>query len=151
MNTRKEEFANLCHEQWSSWMNYLFSQCEINIHGHCVIPQWAKDRWTRQVNTNYEDLSEDEKNSDRIEADKFISHMINKTNNHEFVLLNSQSGDRQGLFISKLKVYEDNRVPLREISRYSIETGMILKEYYVCNDEVEQRGYFADRLYDNVF
>ena len=37
-----------------------------------LIPHWAVDRWTRQLNTDYENLPEEEKDSDRKEADKFI-------------------------------------------------------------------------------
>lgn len=74
----KENIANLCHEQWSGWMKYLFSKCEINIHGHYVIPKWAVERWMRQMNTDYKDLSEEEKNSDREEAEKFIKMVENK-------------------------------------------------------------------------
>jgi hypothetical protein len=69
----REKLAELAHNQWVGWMNYLFSQCEINIHGHCVIPQWANERWHRQVATRYADLSEVEKDSDRNEADRFLA------------------------------------------------------------------------------
>lgn len=72
MNKFKEALSNLCHEQWSGWMKYLFSKCEKTEAGEMIIPKWAVDRWERQMNTNYENLSEEEKNSDRTEADKFI-------------------------------------------------------------------------------
>lgn len=71
----KERLADLCHKQWSGWMKYLFSKCEANIiNGEpvTVIPNWAVDRWTRQLETDYSGLSEEEQNSDRKEADKFI-------------------------------------------------------------------------------
>lgn len=36
------------------------------------MPKWAVDRWERQLNTLYKDLSEKEKESDRKESDKII-------------------------------------------------------------------------------
>ncbi len=86
----KEKLAELCHEQWSNWMKYLF---EIGIEettvfdslmkkieiktGTIIIPSWVVERWKRQMNTPYNDLSEEEKESDRKEADKFLEK-INK-------------------------------------------------------------------------
>ncbi|HDR3523998.1 TPA: hypothetical protein QCN93_004711 [Bacillus pacificus] len=70
--TLKEDLSNLAHEQWSGWMEYLFSKSVKNEDGTVIIPKWAVDRWERQVNTSYKDLSEEEKDSDRKEADKFL-------------------------------------------------------------------------------
>ncbi|MGH0417525.1 hypothetical protein [Bacillus cereus] len=70
--TLKEDLSNLAHEQWSGWMEYLFSKSVKNEDGTVTIPKWAVDRWERQANTPYKDLSEEEQNSDRKEADKFL-------------------------------------------------------------------------------
>jgi len=81
-----EKAADLCHRQWTGWMEYLFSKCEeergvvpdrngapINGKtGRLIIPEWAVSRWKRQIATEYKDLPEDEKESDRAEADKYI-------------------------------------------------------------------------------
>lgn len=68
----REKLAELAHEQWSGWMKYLFKQC-THPHGLCVIPDWAEEGWQRQMNTAYHDLSQEEKDSDRTEADKFLA------------------------------------------------------------------------------
>ena len=68
----REKLAALSHEQWSGWMEYLFSKCKFHHDGSWTIPNWAVARWGRQMKTSYEDLSEEEKESDRKEADKFI-------------------------------------------------------------------------------
>lgn len=73
----REEIANLCHKQWSSWMEYLFSKGVSNNNGSWTIPSEFVERWTRQMNTSYTSLSEPEKDSDRKEADKFI-HFLTK-------------------------------------------------------------------------
>jgi len=76
----REKIAKLAHEQWSGWMDCLFSKCrEMRpsdgeaFHKEClIIPEWAVKRWTEQAETAYCDLSEKEKDSDRAEADKFL-------------------------------------------------------------------------------
>lgn len=72
----REAIANLCHRQWSGWMKYLFEKCDRNEDGTVTIPKWAVERWSRQMDTDYSQLSEDEQNSDRTEADKFISVIL---------------------------------------------------------------------------
>lgn len=89
----KEEFAEVCHNQWSDWMIYLFSKCsklETKFYfldtknekcekseEFTVIPVWAEGRWGRQMMLKYNELSEDEKNLDRLEADKFLALILN--------------------------------------------------------------------------
>lgn len=69
----RERLANLCHEQWSGWMNYMFDKGVFNKDGTWTMPKEFVDRWGRQMLTPYEKLSEPEQNSDRTEADKFIA------------------------------------------------------------------------------
>lgn len=68
-----ERVAALCHEQWSGWIEYQFDRAEHGVFGDLVIPKWAVTRWTRQMDTEYEDLPENEKKSDRKEARKFVA------------------------------------------------------------------------------
>ncbi len=68
----REKLAELAHEQWSNWMEYLFSKSVSKAGGACMIPSWAVKRWKRQMKTSYCDLPEEEKDSDREEADKFL-------------------------------------------------------------------------------
>lgn len=74
-NNIVEAGADVAHEQWSGWMKYVFSVCKKNPDGTATIPKWAVDGWTRQINTPYRDLSEKEKESDRIEARKYLKFM----------------------------------------------------------------------------
>lgn len=70
----REKLANLCHEQWSGWMKYLFGKGKFdNSNGSWIMPKWAVTRWSEQMYTPYRELSDVEKNSDRAEADKFIA------------------------------------------------------------------------------
>jgi len=75
----REKLAALCHDQWSGWMEYLFSKCHkapSSIGSMAVIPGWAVLRWRRQMVTPYAKLSEEEKNSDRKEADRFLALLM---------------------------------------------------------------------------
>ncbi len=70
--TLREELADLCHSQWSGWMAYLFSKSFMSNNGTIIIPKEYADRWKRQTDSAYKHLSEEEKDSDRLEADKFL-------------------------------------------------------------------------------
>ena len=56
---------------WKCGIGEMVYKGEINGRS-TTIQKWNVDRWRRQINTNYTDLSEKEKESDRKEADKFI-------------------------------------------------------------------------------
>ena len=68
----REKLANLCHEQWANWMNYMFSKGMFNDDGSWTLQIEFVERWKRQMNTPYSLLSKPEQDSDRAEADKFI-------------------------------------------------------------------------------
>jgi hypothetical protein len=68
----REKLAALAHDQWAGWMKHLFRKCQFNPDGTATIPKWAVDRWMRQMATDYDALSEDEKESDRREADRYL-------------------------------------------------------------------------------
>lgn len=57
-----EALAALSHEQWAGWARWM-------------IDQWSPEavaRWERQVATPYAELSEREKESDRVEARRIL-------------------------------------------------------------------------------
>jgi hypothetical protein len=84
--TLEEEFiekgADLEHERWSKWQSYFFSKCSVKpqsqVNGmddryvYLALPKDLYERWVRQMNTIYTDLSEQEKESDRLEVRKYI-------------------------------------------------------------------------------
>jgi hypothetical protein len=69
----REQLADISHEIWSSWTRWQFSVCTPNADGSLTIPASLVERWTRQMNTPYAELSEREKDSDREQADKIMS------------------------------------------------------------------------------
>lgn len=81
MNKKLEQLASIQHDIWSHWMRYLFSQITKNIHvdklnpdGY-IIPSDKVARWSRQMKTKYDELSDQEKQSDRDQVMKFI-HLV---------------------------------------------------------------------------
>lgn len=68
----REKLSEYAHKAWSGWMNYLFEKSTLNEDGTVTIPKWAVDRWKRQANTKYSELSVSEQESDRKEADVMI-------------------------------------------------------------------------------
>ena len=74
--TEKETIENLAayaRDAWSGWMRYLFEKSTQNADGTVTIPKWAVQRWSRQMNTFYSELPEDERESDRLEALAMLS------------------------------------------------------------------------------
>lgn len=69
----RECLSEYAHEAWSGWMKYMFEKSTVNPDGTITIPRWAVERWTRQMNLSYIELSEEEKESDRDEADRMLS------------------------------------------------------------------------------
>lgn len=67
-----ELLANYEHDRWTRWQKYLFSKCIKNDDGSLTIPKEYVNRWNRQINTDYNDLSIEEQLSDKKEAIKII-------------------------------------------------------------------------------
>ena len=75
-----QKLADYAHDAWSGWMKYMFDTLipyrpgTVQVEeGALIIPKWAVDRWTYQMNMTYNDLPESMKESDRQEADKIIA------------------------------------------------------------------------------
>lgn len=91
----REELAALCHEQWGGWMRHLFAQCDAHVIDgakRLCYPQWAVDRWSVQLATDYAHLSEKEKDSDRKEADKFLALIAHRAPSPDLLRLREAAG-----------------------------------------------------------
>jgi len=73
--------ASYEHDRWSRWQKYLFSKCIIKEDGSLIIPKKFVDRWTIQMNTDYNYLSSKEKESDIKEAIRILELL--KENKYE--------------------------------------------------------------------
>ena len=74
--TVREQLAYYAHDAWSGWMKYMFKKMKINDDGTATMPKWAVDRWTFQMKKTYNELSDDMKESDRQEADRMITIIV---------------------------------------------------------------------------
>lgn len=70
---RRERISDVQHDIWAHWMRWVFHICPTNEDGSVTIPQHLVERWQRQINTPYADLTEREKDSDREQADKVLN------------------------------------------------------------------------------
>jgi hypothetical protein len=82
----REELAALEHDQWAHWTRYMLTVLRpvlglgfyeargsgIENKPDIVKARESLERWKRQINTPYADLSEKEKGSDREWADKAL-------------------------------------------------------------------------------
>ena len=95
----REELSALQHDIWSHWMKYLFSVCRRENGDALIIPADKVQRWSKQMNTPYSELTEKEKESDRDQADKVIdlithhsSKEANKCDFEKWCLFEGQPG-----------------------------------------------------------
>ncbi len=72
MSKEIERLADIQHSIWSHWMKYMFTCGTYDSYGNWLMSKEKVDRWQRQMNTDYEDLTEKEKESDRDQARKTI-------------------------------------------------------------------------------
>lgn len=64
--------AGAAHDIWSHWMRFQFTQGSFDSVGNFVIPLEKVERWQRQMNTNFVDLTDQEQKSDFEIAEKFM-------------------------------------------------------------------------------
>ena len=70
----RELLADIEHQRWADWQSYVHLQL-INDY---TIPVGLFQRWKKQIETSYKDLSEKEKDSDREQVDRYLP-LIQKT------------------------------------------------------------------------
>ena len=98
----EEKGAELEHDRWARWQRWLHSKClEMTFDGkkYVYFPVELYDRWERQIETPYEKLSEEEKESDRKETRNYIPFLKEKLNE----LLDEAIGEERDMVSDKLK------------------------------------------------
>lgn len=73
LNDLIEVLASVEHERWSHWQRYVHSKCSrVGDDGALLIPAELAQRWEIQMSTPYAELTEDEKDSDRGQVQKYL-------------------------------------------------------------------------------
>jgi hypothetical protein len=67
-----EELAATEHQRWAHWQKYVHDKALRQPDGSLVLPADLVARWERQFNTSYADLTDEEKNSDREQVQKYL-------------------------------------------------------------------------------
>lgn len=78
-----EKLAAIEHERWAHWQAYLHEQCGKGRGGELIIPAELASRWTVQLNTPYEELPEEEHQSDRDQVQRYLPIIIDALQNQE--------------------------------------------------------------------
>jgi hypothetical protein len=113
-NDFRELVAALAHEQWSGWMLYMIGKSQKKSDGSVVIPSALVERWMRQMTTAYNNLPENEKDSDRDEADRFIKLF---SENQAITEIAALADIREALGVGSEPMLADLPVIAREIRR----------------------------------
>lgn len=68
-----EKLAAIEHERWADWQRYIHSKLQKNIEDRDFfrLPSFWRERWERQINTPYSELSEQEKEADREQVRRY--------------------------------------------------------------------------------
>lgn len=72
-----EILAAVEHDRWADWMAWVFKNGYWNEDGTFTIEKVKAERWQRQCLTDYKELSEEEKRSDRREVLRYIELLFN--------------------------------------------------------------------------
>lgn len=67
-----EQLADIEHQRWADWQKHVHSKCGVDVHGNLIIPMALVDRWEEQIFAKYEDLSEEDKEKDRVQVRRYL-------------------------------------------------------------------------------
>lgn len=70
-----EKLSSIEHKRWSDWQKYVHNVCIENDDGSITIPANYVKHWERQIHTDYKDLSQSEKDSDRDQVLRYWTVM----------------------------------------------------------------------------
>jgi hypothetical protein len=67
-----DELAAIEHDRWAHWQRYMHNKAHKQSDGSLVVPADLVDRWQRQIDTPYSELTEKERESDREQVRKYL-------------------------------------------------------------------------------
>jgi hypothetical protein len=67
-----DALAAVEHERWAHWQQYVHDQCTPGADGSLTIPPELVRRWSLQIRQPYSSLTEEEKESDREQVQRYL-------------------------------------------------------------------------------
>ena len=151
----REQLADVQHEIWVHGMEYMFSCCRRNGDYSLTIPAHAVARLLRQMSTDYADLQEREKESDRHQANKVIATLRadqwQPARDGEFIPADLQEGE--GVVARRWRPLPDDAAVLTEIEMHVVGVDNMSAEQYavhlpgewwLCRRVVPERGLLGE-------
>jgi hypothetical protein len=72
LNGLFEKLAAIEHSRWAHWQRYVHSKGVRMTDGSLMLPPGLVAQWDRQIATTYENLDDQEKDSDREQVQKYL-------------------------------------------------------------------------------
>jgi hypothetical protein len=67
-----ERLAAIEHDRWSHWQRYVHAKGQRQADGSIRLPPDLVQHWEKQLATAYEQLTEEEKDSDREQVRRYL-------------------------------------------------------------------------------
>ncbi|MFH3480689.1 hypothetical protein [Xanthobacter variabilis] len=67
-----DELAAAEHERWAHWQRFVHDQASRMSDGSRLLPAELVERWERQIETPFGNLTEKEKESDRDQVRRYL-------------------------------------------------------------------------------
>ena len=105
-----EKGADIEHDRWARWQKYLHSKLKYFEFEHSqggnkvamyVLDPGDYERWSRQIDTPYSELSESEKESDRRETRNYLPLVSQILANREKEIAEEVAGSVYAAFFSE--------------------------------------------------
>lgn len=129
-----EEFveagAALEHERWARWQEYMFSKFEYREEkqgektiAFYILPADSWEHWNREIDTDYADLPEAQKESDRKETREYL-HLLHS---RDKALLEAYKEELRGEMVGQIKHFQklhDESMPMNTLIAYHADSSI---------------------------
>ena len=72
LDSLTDSLAAIEHERWSHWQKHVHDNGTHQKDGSLILPAELVERWKRQIETPFTELTEAEKESDREQVRKYL-------------------------------------------------------------------------------
>lgn len=71
-----ERLASIEHERWAHWQGYMHSKGELQPDGSMLLPADLVAQWSKQIETSYDKLTPEERESDREQVRRYVPTIV---------------------------------------------------------------------------